>query len=195
MRAIFLDRDGVVIRKAPEGDYVKNWNEVEFLPGSLQAIAALSRHGHKVIIITNQRGVATGKIERSQLDDIHAKLRDVVRRNGGEITEIYHCPHDKFERCTCRKPKPGMLLRAAREHQLRLSECWMIGDAASDIEAGKSVGCKTALITHINTGCTPQEEFTHLRVENLEVAVQYILGVSDLQSLTGEETTNKYDRG
>jgi D-glycero-D-manno-heptose 1,7-bisphosphate phosphatase len=183
MSAIFLDRDGVIIRKAPEGDYVKAWNDVEFLPGSLEAIAAFTRHGRKVIIITNQRGVATGKIELRQLVDIHRKMKEVVRDNGGDIAGIYHCPHDKSEVCLCRKPNPGMLLRAAIDHQLRLSECWMIGDALTDIEAGKSVGCRTALITHGNGRNTCKGE-PDLCAESLQTAAKYILELGDPQPLT-----------
>lgn len=146
MSAIFLDRDGVIIRKAPDGEYVADWCEVEFLPGSLDAIAAIHQFGYKVIIVTNQRGVATGKIQLSKVKEIHAKIREVVANSGGNISAIYYCPHDTSDGCACRKPKPGMLLQAAAEHQVRLPECWMVGDTAADIAAGKSVGCKTALI-------------------------------------------------
>jgi D-glycero-D-manno-heptose 1,7-bisphosphate phosphatase len=147
MSAIFLDRDGVVIRKAPEGEYVADWCEVEFLQGSSEAIAAFCRFGYKVIIVTNQRGVATGKIQLSKLSEIHARMKEVIASRGGIVSGIYVCPHDTSEGCACRKPKAGMLLRAAAEHQLCLSECWMVGDAETDVAAGKSVGCRTALIT------------------------------------------------
>lgn len=146
MSAIFLDRDGVIIRKAADGEYITEWSEVEFLTGALEAIAALGRQGYKVFIVTNQRGVATGKIKREKLAEIHTKLRAAVGCGPG-ISEIYCCTHDISERCECRKPKPGMLLRAAQEHHLQLSRCWMIGDSESDIAAGKSVGCKTGLVT------------------------------------------------
>lgn len=182
MKGIFLDRDGVIIRKAPEGEYVRNWDEVEFLPGSLEAIAAFSRRGYKVVIITNQRGIATKKIEFAHLQDIHDKIKAVVRCNGGEITEIYYCPHDQPERCQCRKPKPGMLLRASDEHNLRLSECWMIGDAASDIEAGRSAGCKTVFISHTPHVHEPPAE-SAVCVETLEAAAKYILGTAESEPL------------
>jgi D-glycero-D-manno-heptose 1,7-bisphosphate phosphatase len=182
MKGIFLDRDGVIIRKAPEGDYVRSWNEVEFLPGSLEAIAAFSRRGYKVIIITNQRGIATGKIEATHLQNIHDKIKEVVHCNGGQITGIYHCPHDKPEQCQCRKPKPGMLLRAANEHKLRLSECWMIGDACSDIEAGRSVGCRTVFISRATESCS-HPGMPEVRVETLEAAAKYILSSTESQPL------------
>jgi D-glycero-D-manno-heptose 1,7-bisphosphate phosphatase len=147
MSAIFLDRDGVIIRKAPDGEYVADWSEVEFLPGSLDAIAAIHRFGYKVIIVTNQRGIATGKIQLSKVNEIHCRISEIVANSGGKITAIYCCPHETSEACACRKPNSGMLLQAAIEHQLLLSECWMVGDSSTDIMAGQNAGCKTALIT------------------------------------------------
>jgi D-glycero-D-manno-heptose 1,7-bisphosphate phosphatase len=147
MSGIFLDRDGVIIRKAVEGEYISDWSEVEFLPGALEAIGAFCQYERKVIIVTNQRGVAIGKTKLFNLHEIHARLKKAARKHGGEITEIYFCPHDISEECLCRKPKPGMLLRAAKAHGLQFSECWMIGDSVTDIEAGRRVGCKTALIS------------------------------------------------
>lgn len=144
---VFLDRDGVIIRKAADGEYITNVDEVEFLPGSAEAIAELSHSGFKIIVVTNQRGVATGKIKLLDLEDIHARLRQVVAILGGDLCDVFYCPHDTLEGCVCRKPKPGMLLQAARKHQLLLSECWMVGDMETDITAGKSAGCRTALIT------------------------------------------------
>jgi D-glycero-D-manno-heptose 1,7-bisphosphate phosphatase len=98
--AILLDRDGVIIRKAPEGGYVTEWSEVEFLPGSLDAIAEFRHLGYKLIIVTNQRGVATGKIELPKLKEIHARMKDVIARCGGNVSGIYYCPHDDSEGCT-----------------------------------------------------------------------------------------------
>ena len=174
-KAIFLDRDGVVIRKASDGEYVTDWSEVEFLHGSSDAIAAFCDFGYKVIIVTNQRGVATGKIELSKLNDIHSRMKEVIASRGGSIAGIYFCPHDISELCRCRKPKAGMLLQAAAEHQLRLPDCWMVGDAETDIAAGKSAGCKTALIS--------QSEGFHLwtlkpdiSAKNLALAADCILG-------------------
>lgn len=174
MSAIFLDRDGVVIRKAPEGDYVKDWSEVHFLPGSLEAIATLTKVGRKVIIITNQRGLATGQIRLECLEAIHVRLHETIQDAGGKLAGIYYCPHDKAEACQCRKPRPGMLMRAAREHRLDLSECWMIGDAASDITAGKIAGCKTALISQ----SLEYQLWNHrpdLCVSNLATAAKHIV--------------------
>lgn len=146
MTAVFLDRDGVIIEKAPEGSYVSSWKEVRFLPGAIRAVSALYRSGFKIVIVTNQRGLALRKVRPEQLDDIHTRLRARFARHGVSITQIYYCPHPKSARCACRKPKPGMLLRAAEENDLDLSDCWLIGDSLSDIQAGKQAGCKTIWI-------------------------------------------------
>lgn len=146
MNAILLDRDGVIVRKAPEGKYITDWRDVEFLPGALDAIQLLHRSGYKLIVVTNQRGLATGKIEIEKMHEIHSNIKTVVASNGGLISAVYYCPHDYSDQCDCRKPKTGMLLRAAVDHKLVLSNCWMIGDSLTDIAAGKSAGCKTALI-------------------------------------------------
>jgi len=147
MTGIFLDRDGVIIRKAADGEYIANVAEMQFLPGSAEAIAKLSRSGFGIIVVTNQRGVATGKIKLPDLENIHSRIRQVVASLGGQVCDIFYCPHDISEGCMCRKPKTGMLLQGAKKHQLALCECWMVGDTGIDITAGKDAGCKTALIT------------------------------------------------
>ena len=177
MTGIFLDRDGVIIRKAPEGEYITQWAEVEFLSGSIEAIACLHRFGLKVIIVTNQRGVATGKIPVSSLEEIHNKMRAVITDRGGVVSAIYCCTHDISESCLCRKPKPGMLLRAAKEFSLNLADCWMVGDTTVDIEAGKRAGCKTALITQA-AELTNLTEEPDVRAESLEIFAQQILASS-----------------
>lgn len=144
--AIFLDRDGVVNRKPPDGAYVASVAEFEVLPGALEAIADLGRCGYDIFVITNQRGIARGRVSRSQLCEIHARMLDLVHEAGGHIKEVYVCPHDDIDLCDCRKPKPGLLLRAQREHRIAPHNSWMIGDSVSDILAGKRAGCHTVLI-------------------------------------------------
>jgi D-glycero-D-manno-heptose 1,7-bisphosphate phosphatase len=169
---IFLDRDGVIIRKAPEGEYITRWSEVEFLPGSIEAIATLHGYGFTVLIVTNQRGVATGKISAANLEEIHSKIKDVVADAGGLVSEIYCCTHDVSESCFCRKPQPGMLLRAAKEFSLNLADCWMVGDSAVDILAGKRAGCKTAQVSQtIELKNLPEKP--DVRVESLQAFAQY----------------------
>ena len=145
-RAIFLDRDGVINKKAPEGDYVKNWDEFQFLPGVKEAIRKLNEKGFLVIVVSNQRGIAKGVMTEDDLKKIHARMKEELRKERAVIDGIYYCPHDIEDHCGCRKPEPGMLLKAAREHDIDLDQSWMIGDNESDIEAGKRAGCKTILI-------------------------------------------------
>lgn len=172
MKAVFLDRDGVIIRKALDDGYIADWSEVEFLPGSIEAIRTLHKQGFMVIVVTNQRGVATGRIDLSSLEDIHTRLRAVVSDNGGTISAIYFCPHLIAENCSCRKPKPGMLLRAAKDHGLNLSECWMVGDSLTDIEAGRRAGCRTVLISSSSGRQEPKPDVCE---RALSVAVNRIL--------------------
>ncbi|MBI3475580.1 MAG: HAD family hydrolase [Acidobacteria bacterium] len=146
-RAIFLDRDGVINRKAREGDYVTRWEDMHILPGVVAAIAQLNRLDFPVIVVSNQRCVAKGLITITELERLHERLREHLLERGARLDAIYYCPHEAEPACGCRKPQPGMLLRAAREHGIDLAASWMIGDSRPDVDAGKRAGCRTALIT------------------------------------------------
>jgi D-glycero-D-manno-heptose 1,7-bisphosphate phosphatase len=146
-KAAFLDRDGVINCKAPEGQYVTRWEQMEFFPGTCEAIRLLNQSGYFVVIVSNQRCVAKGLITASDLESMHARMVRDFAAAGARIDAIYYCPHELQPACACRKPAPGMLLDAAREHQLDLSASWMIGDSAHDVEAGRRAGCKTARVT------------------------------------------------
>jgi D-glycero-D-manno-heptose 1,7-bisphosphate phosphatase len=142
-KAAFLDRDGVINRRAREGEYTTTWKEMHILPGAARAIGLLNRAGYLVIVVTNQRCVAKGLINSNQLEDLHKKMCDELAHTGGIIDAVYYCPHDFAPPCDCRKPKPGMLLQAAQEHGIDLAASWMIGDSARDIGAGNAAGCRT----------------------------------------------------
>ena len=141
-----LDRDGVINRKAQEGDYVKNWGEFRFLPGAIEAIRLLTQNGYDLYVITNQRGIARGLMSEADLKVIHEKMKDALSKKGGAIKEIYYCPHGEGEDCDCRKPRPGMLLRAASEHNFDLTGAVFIGDDQRDMEAGTAAGCKVIMV-------------------------------------------------
>jgi D-glycero-D-manno-heptose 1,7-bisphosphate phosphatase len=145
-RAAFLDRDGVINRKPPEGQYVTRWEEMQILPGVPEAIALLGGAGFCVMIVSNQRCVAKGLLTVLELDLIHQRLRKRLAAAGAEITEVYYCPHEKDPPCSCRKPAPGMILAAARAHEINLNASWMIGDSDIDVQAGRNAGCRTARI-------------------------------------------------
>jgi D-glycero-D-manno-heptose 1,7-bisphosphate phosphatase len=153
-KAAFLDRDGVINRNAQRGEYVTRWADVHILPGVAAAIVLLNRAGFRVIIVSNQRCVAKGLITTADLEVMHQRMCDELAGAGARIDAIYYCPHETEPACGCRKPAPGMLLAAAREHQLNLSEPWMIGDSDIDVAAGKNAGCKTArLMSTSETDC------------------------------------------
>jgi D-glycero-D-manno-heptose 1,7-bisphosphate phosphatase len=145
-RAAFLDRDGVLNRKMPEGQYVTRWEEMRFLPGAAEAIILLRQAGFHVIVVSNQRCVAKGLLTVPDLESMHRRMCEKFAAEGAKIDAVYYCPHDTQPPCTCRKPAPGLLLEAAKAHQIDLRSSWMIGDTASDMEAGRSAGCKTALL-------------------------------------------------
>jgi D-glycero-D-manno-heptose 1,7-bisphosphate phosphatase len=149
-KATFLDRDGVINRKPPEGQYVTRWEEMQFLPGVPEAVASLTKAGFCVLVVTNQRGVAKGLLSASELETIHHRMCQELAAQGALITEVYYCPHENDLPCGCRKPAPGLLLTAAREHGIDLNESWMIGDSDIDVEAGKNAGCRTVRIVNRN---------------------------------------------
>jgi D-glycero-D-manno-heptose 1,7-bisphosphate phosphatase len=143
-KAVFLDRDGVINRKPVEGEYITRWEEIQFLPGVVEAIGRLNRSKFRVIVVSNQRCVAKGLVTAVELEGMHRRMCEQLAAAGATIDGVYYCPHEKWPACSCRKPAPGMLLEAARTYQLDLAASWMIGDSAVDIEAGKNAGCKTA---------------------------------------------------
>ena len=179
MTAVFLDRDGVIVQKAPEGEYIANWDELRFLPDALASVSVLYKAGYKIFIVTNQRGVALRRVSLEALENMHRQMKAKFAESGASISGIYFCPHDICENCSCRKPKPGMLLRAAEDHGLALCCCWMVGDAASDIEAGKSAGCKTVWIAPAGPikGTVPRAD---LVASDLRSAARQILQVAPL---------------
>ncbi len=143
-KAVFLDRDGVINRKPHcDNDYITRWEEVEILPGVAEAIVALNRAGFYVIVVTNQRGIAKGLVTTAELESIHQRIREQLGLAGARIDAIYWCPHELIPPCGCRKPAPGMLLKAARCFNVDLTASWMVGDSPTDVEAGKIAGCRT----------------------------------------------------
>jgi D-glycero-D-manno-heptose 1,7-bisphosphate phosphatase len=142
-KAIFLDRDGVINKKPAEHEYVTRWEEMEILPGAKEAITLIKRSGYLAVVITNQRGVARGKMKAEAVHEIHKKLN---KKFNNQIDGFYCCFHSEEEKCECRKPKPGLVHKAAEELQIDLASSWMIGDSVSDIECGLAAGAKVKLM-------------------------------------------------
>ena len=159
-KAIFLDRDGTINKYV---GFLRNIDDFELIPGVAEAIRAINLSGYLAIVITNQPVVARGEVTCAELRDIHNKMETLLGRQGAFIDKLYFCPHHPHKgyegeipelkmECTCRKPKPGMLLQAAEDFNIDLSQSWMVGDGENDIKAGKAAGCKTALIGKENLG-------------------------------------------
>jgi D-glycero-D-manno-heptose 1,7-bisphosphate phosphatase len=146
-KAVFLDRDGVINQKPKEGEYITSWEDFHILPGVAEAIALLNGAGYMVVVVTNQRCVAKGLLSVADLEMIHQQMSEALSRTGAKLDGIYFCPHDYEPACHCRKPAPGMLLKAAQVHGINLRSSWMVGDSEIDIQAGKSAGCKTARVS------------------------------------------------
>lgn len=153
-RAIFLDRDGTINKYV---GFLRNIDDFELLPGVTDAIKTINASGYLVIVVTNQPVVARGEVTIPELQEIHNKMETLLGAEGAYLDAIYYCPHHPHKgyegevpelkiECECRKPKPGMLLKAAEEFNIDLSQSWMVGDGENDIKAGAAAGCKTALI-------------------------------------------------
>jgi D-glycero-D-manno-heptose 1,7-bisphosphate phosphatase len=145
---LILDRDGVLNKKPPRAEYVRTWDEFAWLPGAKDALRLLKEAGYRVIVVSNQAGVARGAMTENDLLLIHERMNAEVREAGGQIETIYYCPHDWEEGCECRKPKPGMLFQAQREFNLDLSRTLFIGDDERDGQAADAAECLSALVSH-----------------------------------------------
>jgi len=146
IRYVFLDRDGVINRKPPEGQYVNNWDRFQVLPGVEAAIAKLNRSGRTVIVVTNQRGIALGYYTEADVRGVHEQLQRYLAQSGGHIDAFYFCPHDKNE-CGCRKPKTGLFEQALLDFpEASISNSIVIGDSLSDIEAAHNFGAPSIFI-------------------------------------------------
>ena len=143
--AAFLDRDGTINVKAPEGEYVERPSEVVLLDGVAGAIRSLNEAGIPVYVVTNQRGIALGRMTEEDLAAVHRRIDELLAEHGAHVDGYYHCPHDKGV-CDCRKPGTALLERAAREHGIELERSVVIGDSETDVEAGRGVGADTVLL-------------------------------------------------
>jgi D-glycero-D-manno-heptose 1,7-bisphosphate phosphatase len=146
IKLALLDRDGVLNRKFPEGDYVRSCDDLELLPGSGEAVRLLNQSGIIAIVLTNQRAIARGLISENDLTVIHDDLRAKLAREDAHLDGIYYCPHDQYE-CDCRKPKTGMLEQAFRDFPVATrANSILIGDSLSDLVAGRAFGVSTVLL-------------------------------------------------
>lgn len=181
--AVFLDRDGTINE---EKDYLHRIEDFAFIPGAPEAIRRLKDAGCRVIVVTNQSGVARGYFSREDVARLHEHIQRELARIGAAVNAFYLCPHHPDEGigefkvdCDCRKGKPGMLLQAAAEHGIDLAASFMVGDKRADLEAGRAAGCRSLLV---RTGYGTEElakgagALAEAVVDDLSAAADYILG-------------------
>jgi len=146
-KTVILDRDGVLNRRPPRAHYVTEWSDFEWLPDSRDALRVLADAGYRVLVVTNQAGVARGAMSEVALLEIHERMKAEAAEAGGRIDAVYYCPHDWDEGCSCRKPAPGMLLQAQRDFALDLTRTTFIGDDERDAEAAEAAGSPWMLVS------------------------------------------------
>ena len=148
--AIFLDRDGVIIENRP--NYVRSWEDVHIYPQALTALASINNGPFKIIIVTNQSAVGRGLISLKTANIINQRLITEIEQHGGRIDRVFMCPHAPDESCNCRKPQPGLILRAEKELSLDLKRSIMIGDSLSDIQSGQTAGIARTMLVRTGRG-------------------------------------------
>lgn len=146
MKNIILDRDGVINRYPGDRAYVTSWRKFKFLPQAKQAIALLSRAGWRILVASNQAGVGKGVYAQRTLDLITARMLAEIKKAHGQIVKVYYCTHRKETGCRCRKPKPGLLRKAAKEFGFSLKQVYFIGDSIRDVLTAQAAGCKSILV-------------------------------------------------
>jgi D-glycero-D-manno-heptose 1,7-bisphosphate phosphatase len=179
LHAIFLDRDGVLNEKMPEGRWVTSWNEFRMLPRVPEAIARLNQVGLRVIVVSNQRGIALGRFSAADVLAIQARFESLLEEHGAHVDGFYYCPHDRLE-CNCRKPLPGMFLQAQSEFpEITAGTSAMVGDSLADIEFGKRLGMFTVFIEGDmetqKSGAEAAGKLADLRLRSLAEAVEELL--------------------
>jgi D-glycero-D-manno-heptose 1,7-bisphosphate phosphatase len=179
VRTVFLDRDGVLNEKAPEGQYITRWEDFHVLAGVPAALRRLNEAGLRVVVVSNQRGIANGLYTVADVESIHAAFQQLLNGAGARIDGFFICPHDK-EECNCRKPLPGLFDQAVAQFPgITAAASVMIGDAPSDIEFGRRLGMRTIFIEvdpHLRAPRTEEAaKLADLRCASLQQAVEALL--------------------
>jgi D-glycero-D-manno-heptose 1,7-bisphosphate phosphatase len=169
---VFLDRDGTINARPADGAYVTSPTELVLLPGAADAIAMLNAAGLRTVLVTNQRWLAGSGADPAAYVSIHSRLEQLLAERGARLDAAYHCPHETNS-CGCRKPRPGMLLRAARDDDVDLARAVIVGDSSTDLQAGRSAGTATILLCADRRPSTPDSADAVVR--DLPAAVQLIL--------------------
>lgn len=171
MKAVFLDRDGTVIVDPPDLR-VDSVEEIELFPDTLEALTELAKLDYGVFIVSNQAGLGEGRITQEEFAQIEDKMLEMIQPSGIKILKVYICPHRVSDNCVCRKPKPTMILQAAKEFDIDLANSYTVGNKQSDVMAGVNAGTKTILVQTDNP--PPSSNEATYTAANLLEAVRYI---------------------
>ncbi|MCK4450382.1 MAG: HAD family hydrolase [Anaerolineae bacterium] len=191
MKAVFIDRDGVICHN--RDDHVKNWAEFEFQPRARESLTRLAQLDVLIVVITNQAITNRGMVPVQTVEHIHRQMVKEIEKAGGRVDRVLYCPHRPDEHCACRKPQSGLLLQVSREMGVDLAQSYLIGDAYADIQAGETVGCRCFLVL---TGrgrnelrrCLLHGQNGFRVSSDLESAVDTILREEGVGSVGGEAT-------
>ena len=185
--AIFLDRDGVLIEN--RSDYVRDWSQVRIFPEALRVLSHSAVRNYRIVIVTNQSAIGRGLISLETANEINNRLVNLIHHHGGQVDGVYMCPHKPEDDCSCRKPKPGLLLQAAKELALDLQRSWMIGDAWSDVQAGQMAGVRQGILLGTGRGreqlsqSPPGNIPSHLIFDDLPLAFAAIFAIDNTQAI------------
>ncbi|MWC30136.1 D-glycero-alpha-D-manno-heptose-1,7-bisphosphate 7-phosphatase [Paenibacillus sp. MMS18-CY102] len=166
MTTVFLDRDGVINEKIENG-YVTSWEEFAWMPGAIGGIKKLHERGWNIIVVTNQACVGKQLAEMHDIDEIHRHMQLELQAQGISLTQIYVCPHTPEANCACRKPRPGMLLQAAQDHNLQLQHCYFVGDSWTDMQAAQAVHCYGIFVQNSEAGNCDGENDHQVRARHV----------------------------
>jgi D-glycero-D-manno-heptose 1,7-bisphosphate phosphatase len=160
VKTVFIDRDGVINLDSP--DFIKTWDDFEFIQGSLSAIRLLHESGRRIIVVSNQSGVGRGLITPAALADIHRRMQVRVTAAGGKLTDILFCPHLPDAGCSCRKPNTGLIQLALSRYPIALKDAALVGDSLRDIRCAQQAGCRYAVLVRTGNGVAAQQELVEI---------------------------------
>lgn len=180
-RCVFFDRDGIVNASPGADRYVTRWEDFHLLPEFVEALRIVRAHGYQAVIVTNQRAVAQGLVSAEDVEAMHRSLRNLLLQSYSlDLLDVAYCPHDVGE-CDCRKPAPGMLQAMAIKHGLDLAASWMVGDAETDIEAGRRAGCRTIRVN--GDEAASQADWRVAAMKDLPEMLERVLSSPDISAL------------
>ena len=152
--AVFLDRDGVIIEN--RANYIRSWDEVTFLPSVFPALRQLFESPYRIVIVTNQSAIGRGFLTLALAKEINTRIVNTIKEQGGRIDSVQMCPHTPQDKCSCRKPEPGMVLQASAELSLDLPTSFLIGDSRTDLLAGKAAGVGQLILVRTGLGANQE---------------------------------------